>query len=463
MSIVTHCAVSGKLPTGKDVMVLLTEYAQQIARNLPDERLRRVLVKALCGIITHRSPVIARMVSVSSTPSNEPEGPAKQVRRFFANARVTTQCLWKGLYQRTRTSVDAERPTVVPAVIDSLNLEKPYARKMPGLSTIRKPMPPNRRHKATQEHNNGRKQGRKDRRKQDHDLTKGFPALAVVALTRGLPALTFGHLFSYVDDHFTSVKREIRRAILTTSAVLAGYTVRFIADREFDDDQVLLWMAQRGNQFLVRAYHHRVIDAYDEATKTWRRTSLQECSETLSLLARFTATFTHARKKRTSLVRLGACRIRIPSANNLECWLIVGHALIFKKPLWLLTNVPLPDLDTAVALWWQYRDRPDVEDLFRLLQERGLDIEDIRLRAQDRIEKLVAVVWAAAQFLWQLSLTAPPVVQRWLRRLGGKEAESRGSDRLYLLLYGLSALLLEYLVLLLRQHCEKAWLVSNAP
>lgn len=313
-------------------------------------------------------------------------------------------------------------------------------------------MVPNRRRKG--------EANRKDGRKQDQELTKGFPALAVVALTRGLPTLTFGHVVSYVDDHFKSVKRESRRAVLTTNTVLAGDTVRFIADWEFDDDQVFLWMAQRSTQFLVRAYRHRVIDVYDEATQTWRRTFMQGCSETLPLPALFTATFTHVCKKRSSSVRLGYCRLRIPSANNLGCWLMVGHALIVKKPLWLLSNVPIPNLDTAVALWWQYRDRPEVEDLFRFLQEHGLDIEDIRLRAQDRIEKLVAVVWAAAQFLWHVSLAAP-VTQRWLRRLGGKEAKDRGSDGLYLLLYSLSVRLLEHLVPLLRQHCEKTWLFSN--
>jgi len=447
MSIVPHFGVSDKLPTGEDMVTVITDYAQQLARYLPDARLRRVLSKALCGILTHRSPVIARMASVCSTPSDEPEAPAKQLRRFFANKRVTTRDLWKGIYQHTRSLVDVEQPTVVSVVIDGVNLEKPYARKMPGLSTIKKFSAANRYHDAQHK----------------TELTRGFPALATVALVQGLPALTFAHLFSYVDDRFRSVKREMRRAILTTKVVLCGYRVRFLGDREFDDDHVLLWMADGGNQFLVRAYHHRVIEAYDEATATWRRTSMQECAETLSLPARFSATFTHARKKRTALVRLGYCRIRIVSANNFACWFIVAPASLFKKPLWLLTNVALPDLDAAVSLWWQYRDRPKVEDLFRLLQERGLDIEDIRLRAQDRIEKLMAVVWSAAQFLWQLSLTASTAMQRWLRRLGGQEDKARGSDGLYLLLYGLSVALLEYFVCLLRQYCEKTWLDANPP
>jgi hypothetical protein len=196
----------------------------------------------------------------------------------------------------------------------------------------------------------------------------------------------------------------------------------------------------------VRAFRPRTIEIWDDATQTWRRTSMQECAETLSLPAMFHATFTHARKRREATIRLGYCRIRLLTAAKLECWLIVVHASIFRKPLWLLTNAPIPDLDAAIALWWQFRTRPHIEHLFRLLQERGLDIEDIRLRTQERIEKLVAVVWAAAQFLWQLSLTIAPAARRWLRRLGGTTDDKRGGNGLYLLLYGLSALLVAYFV-----------------
>ncbi len=442
MDIIAHPAGVNKLPTGEDMGMLITAYAQQIGKGLPDKRLRTVLGKALIGIVTCCSPIIARMASLSSTRSKEPEAPAKQLYRFFANVRVTTHDLWKGVYRYTRTLVDAEHPTVVPVVIDGVNLEKPYARKTPGLSTIHKKAAPNRRH--------------------DKDLTKGFPALAAVALTCGQPALTFAHLFSYTAMAFVSVKREIRRAILTTLVVLTGYTVRFIADREFDDDQVMAWMASRG-QFLVRAYHHRIIDIWDERAQTWRRSSMQECADTLPLPARFGAEFRHARKVRPSTVRLGYCRFRLPKANNLACWLIVAHADIFRKPLWLLTNVPIPDQETAVALWWEFRTRPKVEDLFRLLQERGFDIEDMRLRTQERLERLMAAVWAAAQFLWRLSFTLPQHGQAWLRRLGGKTHDARGSNGLYLFLYGLSDLLRAHFVEQLRQRCEQRWFVRRFP
>jgi len=440
---------------------LIADYARTIDVALPDTRLRRVLETALVGIVTSCSPVVARMASLvpSNAPSAAAEAVAKCFYRFFANTHIGRHDIWMGLHAHTRTLVDAAHLSVVPVVIDGLNLEKPYARTMPGLSTIHKSAIPNRRRSRVDQ----ARQASPGRRKRDTELTRGFPTLACVALTKTLPALCFGHLFSYVTD-FVSINREILRAIRSTRVVLAGYVIRFIADREFDDDQRLSWMAQGSHQFLVRAYHQRNIEVDDAQTQTWRRSSLQEYADTLSLPAQFHATFSHARKKRDSLVRLGYGRIRVQTANGwLECCLIVAHAMIFRKPLWLFTNAPIATLDDAIALWWQYRDRPRIEDLFRLLQERGFDIEDMRLRTMARLERLMAVVWAAAQFLWHLSLTLPDEAQQWLRRLGGKLQRQRGTNGLYLLLYGLSALLTAYLVSQLRTNYRKATLTSSPP
>ncbi len=94
--------------------------------------------------------------------------------------------------------------------------------------------------------------------------------------------------------------------------------------------------------------------------------------------------------------------------------------------------------------------------ILRLLQERGFDIEDMRLRGLARLERLSALVWAAAQFLWRLGLTLPDEAQEWLRRLGGKMHRQRGTNGLYLLLYGLSTLLTAYAVGQLRISYRKA-------
>jgi hypothetical protein len=445
---------------GKEMIALIADYGQRIGACLPDRRLRRVLVKALTGIVTSCSPVIARMAALVSdaTCSHEAEATAKEFYRFFDNERIPRRSLWKGIYSQARELVNAAPPPVVPVVMDGVNWEKPYARTMPGLSTIRKSAVPNRRRSRPP---TVRKDG-KPQSKRDTELTRGFPALACVALTKTLPALCFAHLFSYVTD-FVSINREVLRAIRTTRTVLRGYPIRFIADREFDDDQRMVWMAQGGNQFLVRAYHQRTIEVYDTQTGAWRRSSLQEYADTLSVPAQFHATFSHARKKRDSLVRLGYGRIRLVTANGLECWLIVAHAMIFRKPLWLLTNAPISNLDEAIALWWQYRDRPDIEDLFRLLQERGFDVEDMRLRSLARLERLMAVVWAAAQLLWHLSLTLSEEARHWLRRLGGKPQRDRGTNGLYLLLYGLSALLTQWLVEQLRSRYESMALSQSPP
>jgi len=84
--------------------------------------------------------------------------------------------------------------------------------------------------------------------------------------------------------------------------------------------------------------------------------------------------------------------------------------------------------------------------VFILLRERGFHCDEMRLGAQDRLGRLMAVVWAAARFLWPLSLTLPQEAWRWLRRLGGKTNEPWCDCPLCLFPYDLAALLRAYVV-----------------
>ena len=249
---------------------VISASVQQVGHTLPDIRLRRVLEKAVLGIIAHRSPLISRMASVTPTGSEQPDAPLKQLyHRFFSNQRVSGQTLWQSLYATPRALVASAQPAVVPVIINGVNLEKPYARKMPRLSTIRKDAAPNRRH--------------------TEKLPRGFPALACVPFVGRVPALAFAHLFSYTSSAFVSVNSEVLQAILTARLVLHGHVVRFIGDKGLDDDQTIACMARHGQQFLVRAYYHRTIEVRDASTQAWRRSSLQDCADTLPLQTHFFA------------------------------------------------------------------------------------------------------------------------------------------------------------------------------
>ena len=80
-----------------------------------------------------------------------------------------------------------------------------------------------------------------------------------------------------------------------------------------------------------------------------------------------------------------------------------------------------------------------IEHGYRFDQEQGLDVEDMRVQTQARMQRLFALVLAAAHFVFHVMQTWPPAAVTWLRLLGGKLGLQNDRDGPYILLRGLQA------------------------
>lgn len=68
-----------------------------------------------------------------------------------------------------------------------------------------------------------------------------------------------------------------------------------------------------------------------------------------------------------------------------------------------------------------------------------MDVEDMRVRSLERMQRLFVLVLLAMQFVMHIMERWPKVAVRWLRQLGGKLGLRIDRDGPYLLLRGLSA------------------------
>jgi hypothetical protein len=84
----------------------------------------------------------------------------------------------------------------------------------------------------------------------------------------------------------------------------------------------------------------------------------------------------------------------------------------------LLTNVPVTTEAVARAVYEDWRLRGRIEHGYRFDQEQGLDVEDMRVQTQARMQRLFALVLAAAHFVFHVMQTWPPAAVTWLRLLG---------------------------------------------
>jgi hypothetical protein len=299
-------------------------------------------------------------------------------------------------------------------------LEKPYARKQEGLSTVLKNRPP------------GSLPERKPRK------TRGYPTLFALVLNASQPALVYHRLFSYVTEDFMSQPQEWMNAFGTIRQVLPERRVCVVADAEGDDQK--LWRAadDEGLEFIFRATSKRNIEVWNPRARRWEKEELQSLARVMAGREQFRTQFQHAGKTIPARVSLDWFYFRLPDDPKRRYWAVVAEtellapdvapqdeAWLPPRYLVLITNRPLRGRRAAKRVYSDWCQRGRIEPFYRFLQEEGVQVEDFLVRRLERIRRIVILVVMAALFVLRLESFWPPVLVRWLRRLGSSLGDTR--------------------------------------
>jgi hypothetical protein len=409
--------VAGNLPL-PELSETLHMFLQPVSRHLPEKRLRDVSRLAVQGVISGQSPLVTH-IARGVEHSDETIWPmAKRVYRFLWNQRFSHRELLKGLYGIAQCTVARYEPSRLVVALDPVNLEKPYTKKLEGVSTVLKSTPPGER---------GAKR-----------LTAGYPAITATVINLPEPAVTYANWFSYRTPDFVSENREIYRAIRITRALFPSKKLRFVADAGLDDQKVFAHMQLVDAEFIVRVCHNRTVEVYNDRLDRWEEELLDELVATVPLPLKLEITFTHARKDSVVHKALGWLHIRLPTTHQ-ELWALVIHDPNLDDDVVLITNIPIETNHDAQLVFSEWRSRPQIEHIYRFDQEEGLDLEDMRVRTMERMRRVFVLVLLAALFVYHVAHTWPRHAVLWIRRLGGKLGHLSDLDGPYVLLAGISA------------------------
>jgi hypothetical protein len=410
--------ICAKLPVA-ELERSLNEFIAPLSDLLPEKRLQRVVPLAIRGILTNETPVIAAMAQSVSRQEAACWAAAKRIYRFLDNERFNHHHLFKGLYRVAQRTVQQAALPYVLIALDPVNFEKPYTKRLEGVSTVYKKTPPNLAGEAR--------------------LTPGYPAMTATVVNTPVPAISYANWFSYRSADFLSQNREIQRSIRTSRWIFPNERLRFVMDRGGDDQKVFAWIEQAQAEFVITALHlERLVEVYNPRLDRWETEPLQALVECVPWEATFETLFQHAGRRRLAQVKMGWFLIRLPDTQQ-ELWVLVAEDDLFDNTLVLLTNVPVSSATTAKALYADWRLRGRIEHGYRFDQEQGLDVEDLRVQTLERMRRLFALVLLAAQFVFYLMKHWPTKALLWLRKLGGKLGLPSDRDGPYILLRGLSA------------------------
>jgi hypothetical protein len=400
----------------------LAEFLEPMSSLLPEKRLREVLRQMVRCILATETPVVAAMSRSVSRLEADCWAAAKRVYRFLGNKRFNHHQVYKGLYRIAQATVMDEQPDYLVVALDPINFEKPYTYELEGVSTVYKSTPPNL---------SGEKR-----------LARGYPAITATVVNTRVPGISYANWFSYQTADFISQNREIQRAIRTTRWVFPGHRIRFVMDSGGDDQKIFAWLNQPNTEFVITASHlERLIEVHNARLDRWESEALQDLVDTVPWTLTYQALFHHAGRTRLATVQMGWFLIRLPDTHQ-QLWVLVAHDDLEDRTLTLLTNVPLLTEAVVIQVYSDWRLRGRIEHGYRFDQEQGLDVEDLRVQTLERMRRLFAIVLVAAHFVFHLIQHWPPKAVLWLRKLGGKLGIKSDRDGPYIVLRGISAVLL---------------------
>lgn len=402
----------------------LTESAEQylapLLRQLPEKRLRAVSVLMVLGILAGHSPLITRMARGVRDGSRYILDMARRMYRFIWNRRLNSQQLQQGLYAIGQATVARYPVSELVVAIDPVNFEKPYTHDLEGVSTVHKSCPPDRQGKAR--------------------LARGYPALTACVVNLPEPVLTYAQWFSYTRE-FLSENAELMSAMSTTRQLYPDRALCFVADSGLDDQKLFVHAQQVQATFIIRVQHEeRLVDVWNDRRHRFERTTIGALMAARPVMLKLETTFTHARQTRTVHVALGWVPVYLPDEPD-PLWLLTIHDPDLDRDIGLLTNRPIRLATEAETVFVTWRCRPQIEHTYRLDQEAGVDVEDLRVQTLEHMRRVFFMVLAAATFLYHIDQTWQPEALHWLRSLGGKLGQLSDLDGLYLLLDGIAAVL----------------------
>jgi hypothetical protein len=315
--------------------------------------------------------------------------------------------------------------------MDTSDLRKPHATKMPDLMTVR-------------DLNGG--------------TVPGYRLITALGLGKSARGLLYHHLFTSKAATFVSEPQETFIAVQSVGHALAAVpaVVTFLMDRGFDNSALWHRIWQQEHHLVCRVRDLGRIVFRPVADGAYERTTIEQLAPQLRSLASVHATMEvrmigqprRYRQDVTACVSAAKVQLRYEQVADkkkrtfckdvwIGCVQLAGTA---HEPWWLITDWPVETEHDAQRLFRMYCARWAAEDGYKFLKE-CFGWEDVQLLDLEAIRLLVALAWVAAAFLYELGVTWDWAEVQLLARLGGfvphkgrkpgKIALCRGLQRLH--------------------------------
>lgn len=223
------------------------------------------------------------------------------------------------------------------------------------------------------------------------------------------------HARNYQKQKITDKEsyRWIESSLASARLFSPGVSKTIVGDRESDIYEALSLIPQAGCHFLLRSSSNRKLA--DEPGCLLEKMQSLPCLHTYEL----TVKGNHSRKSRKALLELRYAEVKLakphtvntpcPDAVKVNCIYVVEKpetVPVNESPIeWrLLTSHPVETVEQAMQCVGWYKLRWYIEEVFRLLKSKGMDVESAQLESGKALKKMVVLSLVAALQIMSLKL-----------------------------------------------------------
>ncbi len=284
------------------------------------------------------------------------------------------------LQQQQRALREINSDTVI--AIDLGDITKPYSKTLEGLAPVADGS-------------------------DDHKIKPGYWTLGAVAINPKFEDKTPQPLelkiYSARSESFESENTIINEFIVDVFHKTKGKGI-FTIDRGGDIIRILRPLAELMASFIIRLNCRHLIDANDPSVKIKIKNRLEKRSDLpygVCLERR-----TKNGKRVPMRLRFSFSKVKIPGlvkkGINQEMILVTAWSDKAKRPIELLTSLPVNNTAEAIHVIINYLSRWSVEETYRFLKTDS-QLEKIQLRSMGKLENMVAACFLAASIIARMA------------------------------------------------------------
>jgi hypothetical protein len=371
-----------------------------------DRPAKKFVREFLAGMMISKSTILTNIVRSLSTNKDDFKPNYKRINRRLGEVDLTAA------YEEQQRRVFEEISDDTVIAIDPGEITKPYSKTLECLAKVADGS-------------------------DDHRIKPGYSLLGAVAVNPKrldkTPQPLVLELYSSESGDFVSENTMIKDFISEIHARTKGRGIHVI-DRGGDRGILLKHYFELGQKFTIRLKDRYLVGEDGLTIPMGKRRQIErkdlEYSATIQRVSD-----PSDRKRKPMNLRFNFEKVSVSSFKkeniNHECYLVTAWSEKAKRPIELLTSVPVLNSDQALDIVINYLSRWSVEETYRFLKA-GCGLEEIRLFSFDKLKNLIRASFLAASLLarmcrhssWQSLFSrtalriksAPSGLSNWLYR-----------------------------------------------